>query len=124
MQYARRNIAAACRRSIAEPCILPLYNQIKQKFINGIPVTSDYSNKIICTISDVQIDHYDLTFEELVSKWIDIKGLDYLFGKVNMGDQQSTITEFVDKNLNNEFVDFHNKHTHLRVVTKEENLCK
>lgn len=39
-----------------------------------------------------------------------------------MNDHMSTITKFVDENLVEEFVQYHDQHTHLRVVTKEENL--
>lgn len=39
-----------------------------------------------------------------------------------MNDHKSTITRFVDENLVEEFVLYHDQHTHLRVVTKEENL--
>lgn len=48
--------------------------------------------------------------------------MEYLYQKINMNDHMSTITKFVDENLVEEFVQYHDQHTHLRVVTKEENL--
>ena len=93
-------------------------------FRDGKTVRSEYSNKPIDRIEDVQIDHYDLSFQDLVSKWIDIKGLDYLYSKVNMDDHSGTVTKFLDDNLNKEFVKFHDKNTHLRVVSIKENLSE
>ena len=80
------------------------------------------SGKPILDKGDFHIDHYDLTFEDLVEKWIEIKGMEYLYQRINMNDHMSTITKFVDENLVGEFVQYHDQHTHLRVVTKEENL--
>ena len=48
--------------------------------------------------------------------------MEYLYQRINMNEQMSTITKFVDENLVEEFVLYHDQHTHLRVVTKEENL--
>lgn len=48
--------------------------------------------------------------------------MEYLYQRINMNDHKSTITRFVDENLVEEFVLYHDQHTHLRVVTKEENL--
>lgn len=50
------------------------------------------------------------------------KGYGISLSRINMNDHMSTITKFVDENLVEEFVQYHDQHTHLRVVTKEENL--
>lgn len=121
-QYMRKNIAAACRTAVKQPSINPFRDNILKKFKEGLPVYSDLSGKPILDKGDFHIDHYDLTFEDLVEKWIEIKGMEYLYQRINMNDHMSTITKFVDENLVEEFVQYHDQHTHLRVVTKEENL--
>ena len=121
-QYMRKNIAAACRTAVKQPSINPFRDNILKKFKEGLPVYSDLSGKPILDKGDFHIDHYDLTFEDLVEKWIEIKGMKYLYQRINMNDHMSTITKFVDENLVEEFVQYHDQHTHLRVVTKEENL--
>lgn len=122
-QYKRANICQACRTAIDAPCIKPLREEIVRKIRNGIPVYSEYSGKQIIESKDIHIDHYDVCFKDLVSMWIEFKGLDYLFENINMGEHSSTITKFTDQSLADEFVKFHNLHTLLRVVTKNENLC-
>lgn len=124
VKYAKSNIAAACRHAIVYASIKPLSKKIEKMFMDGMPVFSEYSNKPIDRIEDVQIDHYDLTFHELVTKWIEIKGLDYLYSKVNMNDHSGTITKFLDDGLNKEFVKFHDQNTHLRIVSVKENLSE
>lgn len=121
-QYMRQNIAAACRTAVKQPSIKPFRDSILKKFKEDLPVYSDLSGKPILDKGDFHIDHYELTFEDLVEKWIEIKGMEYLYQKINMNDHMSTITKFVDENLVEEFVQYHDQHTHLRVVTKEENL--
>lgn len=123
-KYARSNVAAACRHAIVYTCIRPITKKVEKMFKEGKTVRSEYSNKPIDRIEDVQIDHYDLSFQDLVSKWINIKGLDYLYSKVNMDDHSGTVTKFLDENLNKEFVKFHDKNTHLRVVSIKENLSE
>ena len=121
-QYMRQNIAAACRTAVKQPSIKPFRDSILKKVKEDLPVYSDLSGKPILDKEDFHIDYYELTFEDLVEKWIEIKGMEYLYQKINMNDHMSTITKFVDKNLVEEFVQYHDQHTHLRVVTKEENL--
>lgn len=116
------NIASACRYAIEEPCIKPKRDAVVKALNEGVEVKSNLSGKNITFKTGFQIDHYNENFETLVQKWIDLKGIDYLFSKINMGEHNSTITRFIDDKINEEFVDFHNKHTHLRVVTREENL--
>lgn len=121
-KYMRQNIAAACRTAVKQPCIKPFRERILKKFKEGLPVYSDLSGKPILDKGDFHVDHYDLTFEDLVDNWIEIKGMEYLYQRINMNDHMSTITKFLDENLVEEFVQYHDQHTHLRVVTKEENL--
>ena len=93
-----------------------------EKLNSGIEVKSEYSGKQITSKTGFQIDHFDVDFETLVNEWISHKGLEFLFSKINMGENNSTITKFIDDDISEEFIIFHDKNTHLRVVTREENL--
>ena len=68
-QCMRKNIAAACRTAVKQPSINPFRDNILKKFKEGLPVYSDLSGKPILDKGDFHIDHYDLTFEDLVEKW-------------------------------------------------------
>lgn len=65
-KYMRQNIAAACRTAVKQPCIKPFRERILKKFKEGLPVYSDLSGKPILDKGDFHVDHYDLTFEDLV----------------------------------------------------------
>ena len=121
-KYMRNNICAACRNAIDEVFIKPMRNEVLRKIDAGIPVYSDYSGNLIQDANSFQIDHYDLCFDELVTKFIGQKELDFLYEKVNMGETLSTVTKFTDEIIKEEFIHLHEKNTHLRVVTKNENL--
>ena len=121
-QYMWQNIAAACRTAVQQSIIEPFRKSILKKNNENIPVYSDLSGDRILNKGDFQVDHYDVTFKELVNKWIEIIGLEYLYQRISMNDYSSTVTKFVDDKLVKEFVLFHDKNTHLRVVTKKENL--
>lgn len=122
IRYKRDNICAACRNAIDDIIIKPLRNEIIRKIKAGEPVYSDCSGVLIKDTSNFQIDHYDLCFDELVTMFIEEKGLDYLYERINMGEAQSTVTKFTDNEVKKEFICLHEKNTHLIVVTKNENL--
>ena len=121
-KYKRDNICAACRNAIDKVLIKPMRKEVLEKINAGIPVYSDYSGEPIPDANSFQIDHYDLCFDELVTMFIDQEGLDLLYENVNMGETLSTVTEFTDEEIKKEFIHLHEKNTHLRVVTKNENL--
>lgn len=121
-KYMHDNIAAACRYAIEEPCIKPIKRAVMEKLNLGIEVKSEYSGKPITSKTGFQIDHFNVDFETLVNEWISNKGLEFLFSKINMGENNSTITKFIDDNISKEFIVYHDKKTHLRVVTRDENL--
>lgn len=120
--YKRSNIVAACREAVRETRIIPLYNATIDKLFKNIPVYSELSNTEISSVDNFHIDHYDLPFDDLVNLWIDIKGKDFLYDNINMSERQSTITRFTDCQIIKDFIEFHDNNTHLRVVTKNENL--
>ena len=108
-------IKKACRTAI-EPEIIKVKNTVKFPFL--CPILGIQINDI----DQIEIDHYNLTFEELFKKWISDKDVDELYNKLLSSKKDGeTITEFDDIDIINEFVDFHNKNTHLRAVSKKAN---
>lgn len=71
---------------------------------------------------DLHIDHYDKPFKDIVDDFINQEGRESLFSKINMGEQDSPTTRFMDSEIINKFISFHNANTHLRVITRKENL--
>ncbi len=109
-------IMRACRTSVL-PEILKIRNNIKLPFV--CPITGE-------TINDkhlIHIDHYDLTFEDLFYKWLDGKNIDELYEKTLKSKEDNNIEPYFDDDeINKDFLEFHNNHTHLRVVSKTANL--
>lgn len=94
------------------------------------PTKSELSGVIINEMSQVAIDHYDDDFVKVAFDWLYImkKELEKHRGKlVDICNELSKMIDYDNKcfkidKLNKSFVDFHDAHTHLRVVTKTENL--
>ena len=120
--YMDFNIKAACRYSIDRTIISPLRKEYEKRIASGEVIVSAISSNQITDIHDLHIDHYDKTFNELVVEFINQEGREYLFSKINMGEQSSPHTRFVDSEIDARFVLFHNANTHLRAITKKENL--
>ena len=82
----------------------------------------EHEGEWIRDLSQVDVDHYDNTFNELAWEWIrNNGGIEELIKKVNKTEDGSTITCFIDENLNESFRKFHNNNTHLRFLPKEIN---
>lgn len=110
------DIRAACRNAI-EPEIIKVKNTITFPFICPILGT------IIYDMNQIHIDHYDMTFNELFHKWLKGKDIDELYKKTLSSNKDgSTETYFDDKEIIDDFIEFHNKNTHLRAVSKRANL--
>ena len=114
-------IAAACRHAVDESVIAPIRGELKRRFQFGEPVYSELSGARIADIHDAHIDHYNLTFKELVERFIEMEGRDYLFENINFAERNTPFTRFTDESISKRFSCFHNGNTHLRLVTKEEN---
>ena len=83
------------------------------------PITGD----IITSMEYIQIDHYDMEFNDVFELWIKDKDLDWLYEDVIKSNVDgSTITSFKDESIIKDFIEFHNTHTHLRPVSKRANL--
>ena len=99
------------------------------------PVKSEISGELIYDKKDLHIDHFDKDFSEIAYNWIylikkqrerNFKKLDdtihFLYGLIDKDKK------YFDKekspNLSKCFYEYHNKNTHLRIVTKTENLSR
>lgn len=120
--YMDFNIKAACRYAVDKAIISPLRKEYEKRISSGEVIVSAISSNQITDIRNLHIDHYDKTFNELVVEFINQEGREYLFSMINMGEQNSPYTRFVDSIIDVRFISFHNANTHLRAITKEENL--
>lgn len=116
-----RDVKKACRTAIA-PFINSLRNDLIKRMEQGEVVYSQYNPSVRLEADSFDVDHYEKTFDEITFEWIKIKGLNYLYNKVNVGEQQSGVCRFTVQSLIEEFCSYHNSGvTKLRFVTKHEN---
>ena len=111
--YMDFNIKAACRYAIDKTIISPLRKEYEKRISSGEVIVSAISSNQITDIRNLHIDHYDKTFNELVVEFINQEGREYLFSMINMGEQNSPYTRFVDSIIDVRFISFHNANTHL-----------
>ena len=109
-------VKKACRTAV-RPIIESIRNSVVLPY--KCPITGD----LITSMDDIQIDHYDMCFNDVFELWIKDKDLDRLYADVRKsGIDGSTVTSFADESIIKDFIAFHNAHTHLRVVSKRTNL--
>jgi hypothetical protein len=72
--------------------------------------------------SNTHIDHYDLTFKELIEVFTTDTPLEDYFQFINETKDNEVETYFTNQNIIDSFVNFHNANTNLRAVTKQANL--
>ncbi|MDL2212631.1 DCL family protein [Bacteroides sp. OttesenSCG-928-N06] len=114
-----KEIREACRNAIDEAVILPL----KKKLV--FPMVSSISGNTLYSLNEVHIDHYDLEFEDVVKGWIEEKGgVKHLHQFINIPKDNCTVTCFTSEEIKEDFVQYHNAHTHLQVISESENLKK
>jgi hypothetical protein len=109
-------IKKACRSSILGEIISFKNNNV----VFGktrCPITND-----ILFRENTHIDHYDLTFDEMFNLWIVKQDFDFIFSKVNPSKDNCTATYFIDKQIVNDFIRFHNQNSKLRAVSIKANL--
>ena len=113
----RKIIARACRLAVW-PEIKEMRDKIKLPFI--CPITGE----IIKDKKKIHIDHYDLKFSDLLDKWLENKDIDYILSKIHIEYNRELKKRcyYVDETIENDFIDFHNKNTHLRAVSSHANL--
>jgi hypothetical protein len=96
-----------------------------------LPEIIDFRNKNVifgvtkCAISDeiltkenINIDHYDLKFSEMFELWIKRYNPKELVKNIMVQDQTSI---FINNEILNDFISFHNLNCKLRAVTKHVN---
>lgn len=111
-------INKACRTAV-----LPIKNKIRDNI--EFPFTCPITGEVITDINGIHIDHYDEPFDTVFNMWLEDKDIDVLYNSTNKqasGVNSGTHAYFVDKDIIADFIDFHNKHTHLRAVSKRANL--
>lgn len=101
----------------------------KQKSII-FPTTCELTGKPINTLEECHIDHFDDDFSKVVYDWMyalkqeiwnkNHKSIDIIKILYDLHDDDYKF--FKDKRWNRSFINFHDTHTHLRVVSKEANL--
>lgn len=98
----------------------PIISNFRKGFKPGV-----YEGEWLEDVSQVDVDHYEKTFNELAWEWIrNNGGIELLIKKVNKTEDGSTITCFIDETLNESFREFHEMHTHLRFVPQKINRSK
>ncbi len=106
-------IALACREAV-RPVIGDFRANLKY------PLVCPITGKTLNDPSEVHIDHYDLTFSELVKVWAKGKDSEELQLEAP-GDNKSSV-RFSNIYTVYDFIRFHGTYTHLRAVSKEANL--
>ena len=106
------------------------YRVKKYKESLTFPHKSDLSDEIINSLNECHIDHYDKEFSQLSYDWMMLikdsienqyhKFIDIVKYLYDMCDDEYTL--FKDPKWNRAFYDYHNNNTHLRAITKSENL--
>lgn len=107
----KKRIYNACRNAI-EHIILE-----ERKKIDWGNQKCPITGKILINDKTTQIDHYDLTFNELFEKWLEGKDISCLEFSLNNDNEDNIVDDFfIHNDLKENFIDFHNKNTHLRAV--------
>lgn len=106
-----KDINDACRNTISNIIIKYKYdnlNMFSTCDITGEQLTNDNSD----------VDHYDLTFNELFKNWIKDKDLNVLHESIINADYGM---EILGEPHYTDFINFHNNNTHLRLISKTAN---
>lgn len=110
----------ACRTSVAD--IVMAY---KKDFFDrvGEPSMCLVTGEQMTLRGNSHVDHAPPnTFNKIVQDFISLKGLDVNDIELLTAEDGRVRNEMVDKTLEGEFVDFHNKMAALRVISKSANL--
>ena len=102
-----KKIKTACRNSIND-----IIFQERKKIV--FPFTCPITGLVCKSYEDVHIDHYDLTFDQLFNLWVKNKDLEYLLENINESMDNNSITEFINLDISKDFIEFHNRNTHLK----------
>jgi hypothetical protein len=113
-----KDFKKACRKAVA-----PFVIDFKNKFFK------DNSNPICCITNRLinkntsHVDHISpKTFDKILSNFIELYCIDVLKVKFTEHDDSKIGIEFLDKDLEKRWIDFHNINAELRVISAEANL--
>lgn len=107
----------ACRSAIEQQI-----RDMRNMYINKLPFECPITGELIKTKDDFEIDHYDSTFYNVFRMWVADKDIDELEKNTNhFDDGLCSKVCFIDTKIKNDFINFHNSHTHLRAVSKKAN---
>lgn len=123
----RMDILRACRSAIK-----PSINAIRKDIYERIPfnTVSKLTGKAwtVASRADFHIDHYDMDFVDVVNEWLKIHNEVLKDSTAFIGNSSDFINTngvvFKDQALVEDFVEFHNTHTHLRILPPEENMSR
>lgn len=109
------DIKCACRSAIKN--VIQDFRATVNFGVDICPVSGE-----VLQSDNTHIDHYDLIFNEVVELWMKPLPIDTLHCLLNGTNDHEDQVYFIAEEIIGGFIDFHNKHTHLRAVTKTANL--
>jgi len=113
-----KKIECACRNAISQIII-----EERNKYINKLPFNCPITGDLILDSNSFHIDHYDLTFKEVFKSWLVNQNKELLINSLNNdSEDKNSKVVFTNQDIINDFINFHNNHTHLRAVSIKANL--
>lgn len=111
------NVKRACREAER-----PRKEEFKKKVKLPYKYKFNGEERVINTFHELEADHYDLEFDDVVELWVAQNGgYDHLATFINPTEDRTSITYFTDAELVKNFADFCKQHSHLRPMTKKDN---
>lgn len=109
-------VCAACRQAV-EKITRKMRNEV------DLPFTCPITGEVIYDRREIDIHHFDLKFNELFKEWIKDKDIDELYEMTRKSSKcGETSTYFDNERIKLDFIDFHNRNTHLMAISKKANL--
>lgn len=109
------DIKMACRAAIRSEIVK--FKTFVNYGIDVCPFTGEVLTKV-----NTHIDHYDLTFNEIVDFWLLLNDINELHKQICATVDNEFITYFTNPIISEDFRIFHNRNTHLRAISKTANL--
>jgi len=105
------DVKVACRTAIDK-----LKSEFKIKHCNGrCPVSN-----LELTLDNSVVHHYDKPMNKIIDEWVELNGgYQKVYKHVNPTIGGGTITFFTDNKMIEDFIDYHNAHTHMVVLHKQ-----
>lgn len=111
-------IKKACRNAVKD-YVIDFRNKNVVYGVTTCPITGE-----VLTKENTHIDHYNKTFDELCEKWISIEGFTSAYAAIKPTKDMDIGYSFGVNSIKQSFIDYHNKNTHLRAVSKRANLSE